>query len=521
MAPDQFARRAVPSTGDLSKSATGGFLVFAVAVLPLLFLPKPSLGGEAVFLWPKVVWLFAVIVPAALLSVRGSGLRLRSFALPIALVGWMLTASAFQADPWRSLVGRTERLDGALSHIGLIVALAGGAAIGVRGLGSRLLSTVGAVGGVVAVGSVLQRVGIIGALADQRQSFLLVDLPSSTIGNRGFAACFLAATLPLTLWRAAATNTPHRWLALSSVSALAIGFGWSRGATLAAVIGIVIFVVTAIGQRRRAAALGVVALVSLALGTVFADPGDGTSTARTFSATDSGRTALYRASAEGIVAHPIIGLGAGGVLRALSSADPADVLAWAHIPATAAARSSRSTPRLLVIDYTAADGVRRQYLNITTKVHNELVDYAVSYGLPAAILAAALFLAALWRSRSHPALVGSLAAFATGLLTWPQVMRTAPVLWTFLGLALTMQADRRNSSAQRVVDRADEPVTPRIEGEVGVHLGHDVGEGHTMVRVGEPNRSAGASVAETRISRRSAERGSRQRESETEAALSE
>lgn len=429
-----------PRAGSVP-SGRGGLLVLSLAGLPLVFLPQSSLGGEAVFLWPKVVWLFAVIVPSALFAARGASLRPRSLMFPAGLIVWMLLASAFHADPWRSLLGRTERLDGVIGHVGLLLALVGGAALGMRGLRSRLLSAVGAVGGVVAVGSVLQRFGILGALADQRQSFLLVDLPSSTIGNRGYAACFLAATLPLALWRAT-TGSRTGWIAVSAVSALAIGFGWSRGATIAAVVGIIAFVIASVGGRRRAATMALVAVVGLALGTVLSDPGDGSTTARTFSAADSGRTPLYRAAVQGIAAHPVIGIGAGGVLRALSSADPADVLVWAHVPATDAARSSRSTPRLLVIDYTATDGTRQQYLNITTKVHNELVDYAVSYGLPAAVLAAATFLAALWRSRSQPPLVASLAAFAAGLLTWPQVMRTAPIMWALLGLALATDGHR-------------------------------------------------------------------------------
>ena len=464
MATDEFASHGVLSPGDLPpcdtrpfadfvrpglrfpagptpapplSPETGWFLVLAFVGLPLVFLPRSSFGGEAVFLWPKVAWLFAVIVPSAFLAVRGSGLRVRPLALPLGLVIWMLLASSFHADPWRSILGRSERLDGVLGHVGLLVALAGGAALGARGLGSRLLSAVGAVGGLVGLGSVLQRFGIVRALADQRQSFLLVDLPSSTIGNRGYAACFLAATLPLALWRAAMPGSRRRWIVASNISALAIGFGWSRGATLAAVVGVIVFIVASVGHRRRAAAMALLAVVGLAVGTVFSDPGDGSSKARTFSATDSGRTPLYRAAAQGISAHPFVGLGAGGVLRALSIAEPADVLAWAGVRATEVSRSARSTPQLLVIDYTAVDGSRQQYLNITTKVHNELVDYAVSYGLPATLLAAATFLVALWRSRANAALVASLAAFAAGLLTWPQVMRTAPILWAFLGLALT------------------------------------------------------------------------------------
>jgi O-antigen ligase len=247
------------------------------------------------------------------------------------------------------------------------------------------------------------------------------------------------------LWRAS-SKFEARWILAMFISALAIGFGWSRGATLAAIVGLVVFVVASAGQRRRAAVLAAIAIGMLAIGTAFSDPGDGSSAARTFSAVDSGRTPLYRAAVRGVQHRPVFGLGAGGVLTALQRTPPNEVLRWVGMPATAAIRSARSTPRLLVIDYTVADGTRQQYLNITTKVHNELLDYAVSYGLPAALLAAAMFLTALWRSRTNPALVASLAAFAAGLMTWPQVMRTAPILWAFLGLALASPQRHRNAS---------------------------------------------------------------------------
>jgi O-antigen ligase len=414
-----------------------------LALLPLVILPG-ALGGEAVFLAPKLVWLFVVLVPSALFVVRGAGLQWGSLALPGLLVAWMAVASLFHDDPWRSLLGRPERLDGVLSHLALLVVLAGGAAVAGRSQGDRLLSAIARVGVVVALGSILQRFGVLGALAEQRASFLLVDLPSSTIGNRGYAACYLAAVLPIALHRSLASGR-LLWLLGSFICALAIGFGWSRGATLAALVGLGVFVAAARGARKRAAVLAVVALVGLAGGTALSDPGDGSSASRTFSSASSGRTPLYHAAIRGALRHPLFGLGAGGVLTSLQQASPAQVLSWAGVKGTHATTSDLSTVRMLTIDYTAPNGSRQQYVNITTKAHNEVLDYAVSFGVPAAVLASLMFALAIWRARRDVALVSALGAFVAGLMTWPQVMRTAPILWALLGVALASQVRSSDS----------------------------------------------------------------------------
>ncbi len=437
-----------PSSASEPKPAgagRGGLLVAAVAAIPLVFLPNGSLGGETVFLVPKLCWLALVIVPGALWLARRSTVSLRALAVPAGLVAWMFAVSMFHQRPGVSVFGRAERLDGALPHLGLLIAALGGAALLASGQRMSLGRALAVSGTAVAAIVILQRVGVIGNLTDPGASITLADMPGATIGNRGYAACLVAGLLPFALEQSMTTvrSRSRFWAATGFLMAVAVGLAWTRGASVAALAGLLVFVVSQRNHRCRAVVASTAAVAGLLLGSLTSASALGTEgasadRAHAFSAADSGRKPLYAASVWGIRHQPLIGYGAGGVLRAMQAVPPATVLGWAGLPARNAHRAAESNDQHLVLLSTSPNGTANRYDNITTKAHNELLDYAVSYGLPAAALAALTMALALWRSRRDPALCGAITAFAVGLLTWPQVMRTAPVLWCLLGLALAM-----------------------------------------------------------------------------------
>ena len=462
--PDDIAE---PSPSPPSASAPkppragrGGFLVAAVAAIPLVFLPSGSLGGETVFLVPKLCWLAFVVVPGALWLARRSIVSLRPLAIPAALVAWMFAASAFHPHRAISVFGRAERLDGALPHLGLLIAALGGAALLASGQRVSLGRALAATGTALAAIVILQRFGVIGNLTDPGASITLADMPGATIGNRGYAACLVAGLLPFALEQAMTTvrTRSRSWAASGFSMAVAVGLAWTRGASVAAVAGLAVFAISQRNRRGRAVLASTLALAGLLLGSLTSASALGHNAetadrAHAFSAADSGRKPLYAASVWGIRHQPMIGYGGGGVLRAMQALPPATVLTWAGLPTRDAQRSVESNDQRLVLLSTNPNGTPSRYENITTKAHNELLDYAVSYGLPAAVLAALTMAMALWRSRRDAALCGAITAFAVGLLTWPQVMRTAPVLWCLLGLALAMGrqpvGDRLRPSGQR------------------------------------------------------------------------
>ena len=425
--------------------ARGGVFLFGLALLPFVVLPDSSLGGESVFLVPKLMWLAVVLVPAAHALAWRSPVRIRVLGVPALLVAWMFVASFAHDDPWRSLAGRVERYDGALAHLGLLACALGGAALAAYGRRRSLGAALALTGLIVSLVSIAQRVGVFPSLASQPKSILLVDMPSSLIGSRGYTACFLAGMLPFVMERGLVARGRPRmaWSASVAVCALAIGLGWTRGASLAAVAATVAFVATSRGTRARAAVLAAIAALGLVVGTLSVPTDGDASASRSLSTADSGRGVLYRASLAGIADGPVFGLGAGGVLHALRDTPPATVLRWAHIDASDAGVDPASTPGHLIITGSRSDGTGVRYENITTKSHNELLDYAVSFGLPAALFAAMTFVLALFRARRDAAVFASLVGAAVAMLTWPQVMRTAPVLWAVLGFAL---AQRRATS---------------------------------------------------------------------------
>lgn len=484
--------------------ARGSVFLVGLALLPLVVLPDSSLGGESVFLVPKLMWLAVVLVPAGLALAWRGGVRVRALSAPALLVAWMFVASVSHDDTWRSLAGRVERYDGAFAHVGLLVCALGGAALAVRGRRHSLGSALAASSMIVSLVSVAQRIGVIPPLASQRKSILLVDMPGSLIGNRGYTACFVAAMLPFVMERGLLARGRPRiaWSVGVAICALAIGLGWTRGASLAAIAATGAFVVASSGTRRRAATLAAIAAVGLAVGTVSVPTDDGGSAGHSFSSSDSGRGVLYRASVAGISGKPLFGLGAGGVLRALFDAPPASVLRWADIDATKALIDPASTPGRLIITGTANDGSGVRYENITTKSHNELLDYAVSYGLPAALLAVVTLALALFRARRDAALFASLVGAAVGLLTWPQVMRTAPVLWAVFGFALSQRRGTLPTTEQfmehelgNLVDRRElmagdvenlrgkecfDPVRPALEADHQRHGVAELGREHDL-----------------------------------------
>lgn len=466
-------------SGTRGSATRGNGLVVSLALLPLVLLPDRSLGGEMVFLVPKLIWLAFVVVPVSVLLVSHGGIRFRALAAPTALVAWMATVSLFHDDPWRSLAGRVERYDGVFGHVGLLICAFGGAALAAnsrrRTLGASLAFSGLAVAGV----SIGQRTGLIPALASQDRSILLVDMPGSLVGNRGYTACFIAAMLPFIIERAALAPRGRAlpWTLSVGAAATAIGLGWSRGALLAALAAVTSVVVLSRDTRKRVAALAAVACVGLILGSGLAASTSGGSAAHSFSTSDSGRGVLYRGSLAGVAAEPLVGLGAGGVLHALNDEDPATVLRWAGVDGTGATTGPESTVDRLVIEATGPDGWTIRYENITSKSHNELLDYAVSYGLPAAVLAAATMALALHRARRDAALGAALLGSVVGLLTWPQVMRTAPILWALIGFALSLRPGT-NSPVPPLEDAVQHELGDLLDGRqfVAGHIEHLGGE---------------------------------------------
>jgi O-Antigen ligase len=410
-------------------------LTWAYAAIPLVFLPVTNSGGESVFLLPKVIVLCLVLCPLALFASRSAGVPWKRVAIPAALVTWMLLVTvAAHGLSARMLLGAASRLDGPIPHVALLGALLGGVVLARRGLSDQLLRALAISGGIVAVVTVLQHIRLLPNFAEPRASINIADMPGSTIGNRGYNSCLLAALVVVALHQCAGMHHRSRvlWSTAAALISFAVGLCWTRGASIALLAGCLTIVFLS-RKRLIVLASSLVCVAALALG-VFASSSsssnDANGSAHTFSTTDSGRKPLYAASVWGMLHRPLTGFGADGVVQAMAAAPPSKVLEWAGVTGTATSSNNTQVDRLVLGTSTEVP-----YTNITTKVHNELLDYGVSYGVPALALAAATIISALWFCRRNPTLFAAIIAFSVAMMTWPQIMRTAPVFWGLLGLA--------------------------------------------------------------------------------------
>jgi len=92
-------------------------------------------------------------------------------------------------------------------------------------------------------------------------------------------------------------------------------------------------------------------------------------------------------------------------------------------------------------------------IEATNAVHNEYLEYAFTYGLPAAAAFVSLFVIGIWRSWRHvPWATASLASYLIYLFTWPETIRFAPLAWAVLGIALASVAGRIPTSTEKQLE---------------------------------------------------------------------
>ena len=419
-------------------SSIAGLFIASSLFLPLLINPVVAQVSEEIYLWPKLWWIGLVILPSAvgvLAAVRGWW-RTPLAGLAGAYLGVELLALLFHADRWASLTGHPNRLDGLLTRLALVVCALAAYQLArhlprvPRWAGSLALAFVGLAAVLVA----LQHLGIIGSFGEGLEG-VSSALPGATLGNRGFAGGYLALVLPITL--AVAARERRWWLyLLVAVTAFALGGTATRAAWIAGLAGVGAW--TVVQPRKLKWRLAVLAVVMGVLGGApFLQPIDTRTLTADNVASDSGRVILWKAALRAVRASPLVGNGPETFQRWLREGDPAE-FARAHGIATPPGLVVKwvSKPgEIPVVASVLIDGKRYLAREGNHKVHNEFLDQAASFGVPAALLYAALMLGAVWRSRNNPALLGAVLAYIAYLCLWPEVMRFAPVAWAVLGAA--------------------------------------------------------------------------------------
>ncbi|WP_420435943.1 O-antigen ligase family protein [Candidatus Poriferisocius sp.] len=362
--------------GALEAAGLGLLLV----VVPVVFDPFARSG------------YLAVKVLAAGIGVGLIGLSLawsRALAVPwgkaAAAAGGalVLVVAATAASPSfeRSLLGAPQRMSGALMWMFLAVAFAVGFSLRrLRGESADAAIMALGVVAVLAVGlfAVLEAVGVGWGL----EAVEFEGRLRSTLANPAVLASFAVLVGPLCI--AAAVSAPKwRWPALGAcglAGAMLVG-SQSRGAIAAFAATAAVFVAMRASRQvrvRAVASAGVLLAATLAVGR-WGDTGFGF----------RGRAAIWEVAAETIAARPLLGVG----------------------------------PEMFLIEYSerVGEATVREFgrYGATDRAHSGLLDFAVSSGVPAAVLYLAVLAAVgVMAARAMASPQPALAALGAGLLAY-------------------------------------------------------------------------------------------------------
>lgn len=424
-------------------------LAICLFILLLIINPGIYLETDPIYLDPKDITLKYLILPSSVYAIylarraMPPGIALRLLLLLGIWLILLFILTKFSSELW---IGPSNRRDGVFSHLIYIsVALAGLFVVSsdtkLSQRNYRYLSVAAVAASLFAVSQQLGLLGVPG-----------MDLPGTsatvaggTLGNRGYMGGALALLLPLSI--CLARNRPSLW---SYLGLIIVTWGLSatvtRGAWIAGLAGVCVLWVTR--QLTLKVILLLSAGIALSLAPAFFLPDapmrsfSGSSSAAILT-NNSGRTVLYRSALIGIAERPLLGWGGNALWKVMAERSDQELLAEGEAPAHVRAERRDfgvNAPPSFIL--TLPTGEKQWFVLPVNKVHNEYLDYALTYGIPAAVLFTLLLGYGIWNAwTTAPVLSACLVAYGVYLLTWPEVIRFAPIAWFLLGLALAQRRD--------------------------------------------------------------------------------
>ncbi|WP_407568789.1 O-antigen ligase family protein [Deinococcus altitudinis] len=430
----------------------------SLLLLPLIINPVVSMNFNDVYLNIKAIWILSVILPSTIYLVWCNYRQVDRFA-GVLLTGWLcwvVVAGLLSGQGMFLLTGAPNRLQGLPIYLTYaLVALA-------TYLWSKndfraatlLTGTLGWLAVPLGIYVALQYYGIAGIISGSATAGVSATLTGATLGNQGYLAGCMALLLPL----AANGAVRSRWkLLFMFLVGFCLTASLERGALLAAGIGYGLWMIQ--GNIKRysvhlALLLGLLApLPHMTSGQVHLRS-FGSGDTRQVVTDSSGRTLLWNTALYGIHLHPLFGWGPGQLLNVMARRSDAQLLSEMNIQLTARTATRLSRTQDTPLNWRVAGGDKKpeQVTAPVNAVHNEYLEYALAYGIPAALAFSVLFLLGLKRAwNTVPWAAASLAAYLTYLLTWPETVRFAPLAWAILGVALassTVLKGSKNFSEQ-------------------------------------------------------------------------
>ncbi|MGY2894855.1 O-antigen ligase family protein [Deinococcus sp. UYEF24] len=443
---------------DLKPTRNRAELLFLLALffLPLVVNPVLSLNFNDVFLNIKPIWTLAVILPSAayLIWHNRSQIDKLTLGLLIGWLAWVVVAGILSGKELLLLTGAPDRLQGlpiyatyALVTLAAYLWSKDNARAGelLKGMLAWLAVPLG-------VYVALQYYGVSGIISGNATAGVSATIAGATLGNRGYLAGCMALLLPL----AATVASQSRWKLLF---VFLIGFSLTasvtRGALIAAAVGYVLWMMQ--GNVRR---FPVHLALVLGLFSPFPRITAGQADLRLFGSAEdqqtitdsSGRTPLWNTALYGIRLHPFFGWGPGQLLNVMAQRPDTQLLS--EMKTQIAGRTLVRSPRSLdaPISWRLTGGGKKPELvtQPVNAVHNEYLEYALDYGIPAALAFTAVFLLGFMRAWNRlPWAAAAIAAYLIYLLTWPETVRFAPLAWAVLGVALASDTPLKRTKILR------------------------------------------------------------------------
>ncbi|OWL98830.1 hypothetical protein CBQ26_01010 [Deinococcus indicus] len=426
------------------------FLAILIA-LPLIIDPGLFLNTESIYLIPKIRWIYLILLPSilTLIFLSGNFRKLCSFKfIVIFFIVFLLAGIWNWNDAGATWMGAPNRGDGIVMHLVYLAVSLAGITIASQISTQRTFLYLATGAAVLSLTAILQQLEIVGVLGIDLAG-TSATVGGGTLGNRGYMGGALALLLPLSIW--VARNRPGLW---SYAGLIIVTWGLSatmtRGAWIAGLAGACILWITR--QLTLKVILVLSAGIALSLAPAFFLPN---TTTRSFSGdsptaiitNNSGRTVLYRSALIGITERPLLGWGGNALWKVMAERSDQELLAEGGAPAHVRAERRDfgvNAPPSFIL--TLPTGEKQWFFLPVNKVHNEYLDYALTYGIPAAVLFTLLLGYGIWNAwTTAPVLSACLVAYGVYLLTWPEVIRFAPIAWFLLGLAL---AQRRGATVE-------------------------------------------------------------------------
>ncbi|WP_221091467.1 O-antigen ligase family protein [Deinococcus aquaedulcis] len=432
-------------------------LLFALVILPLLINPVVTLSFDDVYLYPKLWWLYGVILPAAVLVMRVHVTQrlIPAFWWLLALAGWLILGGLAVHHSLFTWYGASDRGDGVFMHIVyIIVALAGLTWAQDRGAlaVSLCCAQAFAIGtSLLALTNILQQWGLLGVPGEGAFQGVTATLYGGTLGNRGYMGGALALLLPLIVWALPrCSSQQQRWLgtAIGLITWAWLG-SWTRGAWLAGGLSLMWLLVWDPLSRQKIVFKPLIFGALLFSLTAIFGPTEGRNLSflghdQTQALTNSsGRGFLWKSAIDGIAQKPLMGWGPPGLWRFMAT-QPSDILLAGDPTGTGMtdikvikrlSQSAEQAPSFLI---ERPDGKKEIIHLAINKVHNEFLDYALTFGIPAGIIFTILLFSGIKQTMFQvTGLSAALMAYSVYLFTWPEIIRFAPIAWLLLGIALT------------------------------------------------------------------------------------